>query len=232
VVGRYKGRVKGWDVVNEALNEDGTLRPSPWLKIIGDDYLVKAFEFAHAADPEAELYYNDYSLENEPKRNGTITLVKMLQAAGAHVTGIGTQTHAKMDWPSPQLVDDTLTAFGQLGVKVMVTELDIDVLPTRSRDRGAEVSRREAGDPNLNPYAKSLPDSVQSELANRYAELFGVYLKHQDVVERVTFWGVTDRDSWLNNWPIRGRTNYPLLFDRDGKPKPAFASVIAATQSK
>jgi endo-1,4-beta-xylanase len=226
VVGRYKGRIKGWDVVNEALNEEGTLRQSPWLKIIGEDYLVKAFEFAHAADPATELYYNDFSLENEPKREGAVRLVKKLQAAGVKIHGIGTQTHAKMDWPTPELVDDTLTAFGKLGVKVMITELDIDVLPARSRDRSADVSRRDTADPALNPYPNGLPEAMQQALAKRYGEIFAVYAKHADKISRVTFWGVTDGDSWLNNWPIRGRTSYPLLFDRNGQPKPAFDAVI------
>ena len=226
VVGRYQGRVKGWDVVNEALNDSGTLRDTPWKKIIGEDYLVKAFEFAHAADPAAELYYNDYSLENAAKRNGAIRLVKKLQAAGVKITGIGTQTHAKMDWPSPQLVDDTLTAFGKLGVKVMITELDMDLLPAGSSNRGADVGLRVAQNPALNPYTNGLPDSVQQALAKRYAELFAVYVKHSPVVSRVTFWGVTDGDSWLNSWPVHGRTSHPLLFDRACQPKPALAAVL------
>lgn len=232
VVGRYQGRIKGWDVVNEALNEDGSMRQTPWLKIIGEDYLVKAFEFAHAADPKAELYYNDFSLENEPKRNGAVALIKKLQAAGAKVTGIGTQTHAKMDWPSPQLIDDTLTAFGKLGVQVMVTELDVDLLPARSRDRSADVSRRDNADPALNPYANGLPEAKQQELAKRYGEIFAIYMKHADKISRVTFWGVTDGDSWLNDWPIRGRTSYPLLFDRSSQSKPAFDAVMQAAGSK
>ena len=232
VVGRYKGRVTGWDVVNEALNEDGSLRRSPWLRIIGEDYLVKAFEFAHAADPAAELYYNDFSLENEPKRNGAVKLIKTLQAAGVKVHGIGTQTHAKLDWPTPQEVEDTITTFSQLGVQVMVTELDIDVLPSRSRDRSADVSRRDTAAPTLNPYPKGLPDSVQQELARVYGDIFAVYVRHADKISRVTFWGVTDGDSWLNNWPIRGRTSYPLLFDRNGQPKPAFEAVIKTARPK
>ena len=227
VVSRYKGRVKGWDVVNEALNEDGTLRQSPWLKIIGEDFIQKAFEFAHEADPAAELYYNDYALENAPKRNGAIALVKKLQAAGVKIDGIGTQEHAKLDWPTTAQVDETLTAFGKLGVKVMVTELDMDVLPTRTRDRGADVALRFAADPALNPYTNGLPVQVQQALARRYADLFEVYVKHSATLKRVTFWGVTDADSWLNDWPVRNRTAYPLLFDRAAQPKPAFGSVIA-----
>jgi endo-1,4-beta-xylanase len=228
VVGRYKGRIQGWDVVNEALNEDGSLRQTPWLKIIGEEYLVKAFEFAHAADPAAELYYNDYSLENAPKRNGAIQLVKKLQAGGAHITGLGTQTHAKMDWPTPQDVDETLTAFGKLGIKLMITELDIDVLPSRRDNRTANVSLRMGANPASNPYTNGLPAEVEHALARRYAELFAVYIKHSKTVSRVTLWGVTDGDSWLNDWPIRGRTSYPLLFDRNANPKEAFKAVINA----
>lgn len=226
VVGRYKGRVKGWDVVNEALNEDGTLRQTPWLKIIGENYLTKAFEFAHAADPGAELYYNDYSLDNPAKRNGAIKLVKKLRAAGVNIYGIGNQAHVKMEWPSIKLVDETLTEFGKLGIKVMITELDLDVLPTASSDNSADVSKNIAQNPKLNPYPNELPEDMQKAVAKRYAELFSTYVKHSKVVDRVTFWGVTDGDSWLNNWPVKGRTSYPLIFDRAGKPKPAYSSVI------
>jgi len=229
VVGRYQGRVKGWDVVNEALNDNGSLRDTKWLKLIGDDYLVKAYEFAHAADPNAELYYNDFSLENPAKRAGAVALVKRLQAAGVKIAGIGSQMHVRLDWPPTQSVDDTLTEFGKLGLKVMITELDVDVLPPASRNPGAEVSLRGTSNPALNPYTNGLPASVQTALANRYAELFAVYLKHSKIVDRVTFWGVTDGDSWLNYWPIRDRTSYPLLFNRAGQPKPAFAQVVSLT---
>jgi endo-1,4-beta-xylanase len=225
VVGRYKGRVKGWDVVNEALNEDGTLRDSPWRKIIGDDYIAKAFEFAHEADPTAELYYNDYSLENPPKRAGAIALVKQLQTSGVTLSAVGMQEHVNLEWPAIQFVDDTLAELGRLGVKVNVTELDIDVLPSAGEDMSADVSKNVAANPALNPYTNSLPDSVQQTLARRYAELFAAYQRHPGVVGRVTFWGVTDADSWLNDWPVKGRVNYPLLFDRAGKFKPSFIKV-------
>jgi len=231
VVGRYKGKIKAWDVVNEALDEDGKLRQTPWLKIIGEDYIAKAFEYAHQADPEAELNYNDYSLENEPKRNGAIALVKKLKAQGVPINGVGMQGHLHMDWPTVQQEDDTVAAFKALGVKVMITELDIDVLPSALKNGIADPSITVASRPDLNPYAKGLPDSVQHELAKRYADLFRVYLKHHEAVTRVTFWGVTDADSWLNYWPVRGRTSYPLLFDRNGKPKPAFNAVIAEAAS-
>ena len=227
VVGRYKGRIAGWDVVNEALNDDGTLRKSPWLNIIGEDYIAKAFQFAHEADPAAELYYNDYSVENEAKRKGAVELIKKLQAQSIPVTAIGLQGHDKLDWPTARQQADTIEAFAALGIKVNITELDVDVLPRNAPGNSADVSATAASGAGANPYTASLPDSVQQALANRYAELFGIFVKYRASIGRVTFWGVTDGGSWLNNFPIRGRTNYPLLFDRDGKPKPAFFSVMA-----
>jgi len=226
VVGRYKGKINGWDVVNEAVNEDGTLRESQWEKIIGEDYLLKAYQFAQEADPAAELYYNDFSLENLPKQNGAIALVKKLQAQGVPVAAVGLQGHYKMDWPTTNQVDETITAFSKLGVKVMITELDLDVLPAPTRNQGAEVAMNFALQAKLNPYTNGLPDSVQQQLAQRYADLFSVFVQHRDSISRVTFWGVTDADSWLNNWPVKGRTAYPLLFGRDYKPKSTFAAVI------
>ncbi|HEX6048113.1 MAG TPA: endo-1,4-beta-xylanase [Gemmatimonadaceae bacterium] len=231
VVGRYKGRIKGWDVVNEAIDEDGTLRRTPWLEIIGPDYIEKAFQWAHEADPSAELYYNDYSVENAPKRNGVVRLVRDLQAKGVRITGVGLQGHNRVEWPSVAQQDSTIAAFGELGMKVMITELDIDVLPRVTRGPTADVSARAEARAGLDPYKAGLPDSVQQTLAKRYGELFAVYLKHRNTISRVTFWGVADGDSWLNNWPVQGRTSYPLLFDRAGLPKPAFDAVIrAATQ--
>ena len=232
VVGRYKGRIKGWDVVNEAINDDGTMRQTQWYKIIGDDYIAKAFEFAHDADPKAELYYNDYSLENDAKRKGVIALVKKLRAAKIPVHAVGSQEHDKMDWPTVDQLDNTISELAALGVRVNITELDIDVLPSASDYRGADVTANFELNEKLNPYAKGLPDQMQQQLAKRYAELFKVFLKHQKSIDRVTFWCVTDGDSWLNGWPVKGRTSYPLLFGRDGKPKPAFNAVIQTVKGK
>ena len=231
VVGRYKGRIKGWDVVNEAINQDGTMRQSPWFQIIGEDYLVKAFQFAHEADPNAELYYNDYDLELPAKRAGAVKLVKNLLAAGVTVSGVGLQNHNLMDWPSAADEDATIAAFSALGVKVHITELDVDVLP-RTTKPGADYAVDIPVTPQLNPYVDRLPDTMQAALAKRYAELFKVYVKHRDAIERVTFWGVADGDSWLNNWPMKGRTNYPLLFDRLGQPKPALEAVMSTSPLK
>ena len=226
VVGRYRGRVNGWDVVNEALDEDGGMRRTPWDTIIGDDYVAMAFRFAHEADPSAQLYYNDYSVENATKRQGVVALVRRLRSAGVPIAGVGIQGHYGLDYPSLEQLDSTITAFSGLGVKVMITELDVDVLPRAVRQTGADVALRAAARPELNPWPVALPDSMQQALARRYADLFRLFLKHAGDLSRVTFWGVTDAQSWKNNWPVRGRTNYPLLFDRQGRPKPAFDAVL------
>ena len=227
VVGRYRGKIRSWDVVNEALNEDGTLRQSLWLKIIGPDYIEKAFTYAHEADPQAQLVYNDYNLENGPKRSGALALVKKLQAEGIPIGCVGLQNHDNLTWPAAEQEDATIAAFAALGLKVAISELDMNVLPTPGHQPTADVSVHIEQNAALNPYVNGLPNSVAQQEAARYAELFRVFLKHRDAVERVTFWGVTDGGSWLNSFPVRGRTNYPLLFNRSGQPAPAFAAVIA-----
>jgi len=212
VVGRYRGRIHGWDVVNEALAEDGTLRPTRWLQAIGPDYIAKAFEYAHAADPGAELYYNDYDLWKPAKREAALRIVGDIRARGLRVDAVGEQAHWRLDRPTLAEMEATVAAITGAGFKAMFTEMDIDVLP-----RSPE-----------NPYADGLPDEAQRQLAARYAEIFAFVRTHPDQLTRVTFWGVTDARSWLNNYPIRGRTNHPLLWDRQGRPKPAFAAVVAA----
>ncbi len=226
VVGRYKGKIKGWDVVNEALNEDGTLRHSEWFKIIGPDFIEKAFQYAHEADPETELYYNDYSMGNKLKREGAIKIYKDLRAKGIPITAIGAQMHIKLGLFDSLNIDSMFADFKNNGIKVMVTELDIDVLPMPSRDMGANVGLNFKRTSKLNPYKESLPDSVNRKLADAYQTLFKIFLKYKDEIKRVTFWGVRNGDSWLNNWPVFGRTNYPLLFNRNGQPNLSFYKVI------
>jgi len=226
LVGRYKGRIHGWDVVNEALNEDGSMRESAFYRILGEDYIAKAFIFAREADPDAQLIYNDFNIENPAKRAGTVRLVKKLLDQGIPIDGVGIQEHVRLDWPSRELLSEAIQDYAALGVKVMITELDVDVLPSAFDNQGAELSMTVELRDELNPYANGLPDEVQQALADRYAELFSVYLDHADSIVRVTLWGLHDGGSWLNYWPVRGRTTYPLLYDRNMDPKPAFFRVL------
>ncbi len=234
VAGRYKGRVKGWDVVNEALSDGGPdmLRDSPWRSIIGDDFIDHAFRFAREADPKAELYYNDYGLEDPRKRANCVKLVKGMLERKVPIDGIGTQSHFNLEHPSLVDIEQTIADFSALGLKVMVTELDIDVLPSRGAPGNADIGRRERGDAGANPYTAGLPAEVQEKLAKRYSDIFRIYLKHRKSVTRVTFWGLSDGMTWLNHFPVRGRTNHPMLFDRELKPKPAFESLIKLGQQK
>jgi endo-1,4-beta-xylanase len=226
VVGHFKGRVKGWDVLNEAFNEDGSLRKTKWLEIIGKDYIRLAFEFANAADPGAELYYNDYNNELPVKRDGIIPIIKELREKGVKIDGMGIQGHWHLDSPELSVIDESISKYASLGLKVMITEMEVNVLPTPPEVYGADVSQQARYLETLNPYPAGLPDSVSNRLAQRYSDLFRVLMKHKEAVTRVTFWGVHDGYSWKNDWPIKGRTNYPLLYDRNYKPKPAFYSVI------
>lgn len=232
VAGRYKGKIDGWDVVNEALEDDGTLRKSKWLEIAGEEFIQKAFEYAKQTDPEAELYYNDYSLWKPAKREGAVRLVKNLQENGIKVDGIGMQGHYGIDYPTLEDIEGSIEAFAALGVKVMVTELDIDLLPNPTGRQGADIVHTVEAQEGFNPYAEGLPDSVQQKLAKRYADIFGLFHKHRDKISRVTFWGVADQHSWLNNWPMPGRTSYPMLFDRNLEPKPAYRAVVEAVSPK
>ncbi|MEQ9308261.1 MAG: endo-1,4-beta-xylanase [Balneolaceae bacterium] len=218
IVGRYKGRINAWDVVNEALNEDGTLRRSKWYQIIGPDFIEKAFEYAQAADPEAELYYNDYNMFIPEKADGAVQMVKNIQEKGIKVSGIGMQGHYGLEGPTPQEVEASILKFKELGV-VAITELDIDVLPPAFQYVGADISMRAELRAELNPYIEGMPDSIKQAQIDIYTDYFEVFLRHSDKINRVTTWGVTDADSWKNGWPVSGRTNYPLLFDREGKEK-------------
>lgn len=224
VVGRYRGKIGGWDVVNEALDEDGTLRKTPWLAAIGEDYVAKAFEFAHEADPDAELYYNDFNLWKPAKRDAAIRLVRDLKARGLRVDGIGEQGHWGIEEPPLQAIDETLAAIEAAGVQPLITELDMDVLPRDPDMWGADLSKKMKLKAATNIFPDGLPDAMQQKLARRYADVFALFLKHG--VRRATFWGLTDGTSWLNNFPIPGRVNYPLLWGRDGKEKPAFDAVV------
>lgn len=227
VMGRYRGKIKGWDVVNEALNEDGSLRDTPWRRILGDDFYLTAFALAQQADPAAELYYNDFNLFKPAKRQGAVRLVRQLQAAGIKVAGIGMQGHYGLDFPALQEVEDSIRAFAATGAQVMITELDITVLPNPEQAQiGADVSQKLALQARLNPYTAGLPADVSQALTDRYHALFQLFLQYEASISRVTLWGVHDGQSWRNGFPMQGRTDYALLFDRDLTPKPAVTALL------
>lgn len=235
VVGHYKGKIAQWDVVNEAINDGpGVLRPSPWLKAIGDDFIAEAFRAAHQADPKATLIYNDYNIELNYKRPKAVQLLKGLLAQKVPVHAVGIQCHWRMDNPNFTEVEEAIKEYAALGLKVMVTELDLGVLPTKYQ--GADLSARQAMTPEqqavMNPYTAGLPDSVAQAQAERYRQAFELFLRHQKTIGRVTFWGTHDGSSWLDNFPIRGRTEYPMPFDRQGRPKPAFFAIHDATKKR
>ena len=233
VVGRYKGQIKQWDVVNEAIDDGpGFLRNTPWRQAIGDDYIAEAFRAAHEADPDAILIYNDYNIEMAYKHPKAMRLLKSLLDQGVPINAVGIQGHWHLGTPDPGELEKAITDFHSLGLKVVVSELDVGVLPTRYR--GADVGHHEEMTAEerarINPYTNHLPGEIAARQAESYHGIFRTLLRQREKILRVSLWGTHDGDSWLNNFPIRGRTDYPLLFDREGKPKPALDAVLRAAK--
>jgi len=235
VAGRYKGRVQAWDVVNEVIDNDGSYRRTTWVNAVGNgDELIKAaFRFASQYAVGAELYYNDFNAWRPAKRDGIVRIVKMLKAEGIRIDGIGMQGHWGLNYPKPEYIEAAIDAYAALGVKVMITELDVDVLPLT---REGQVIGTVMSDPQfqleefkayLDPYRDGLPEAVEQQVTARWAELFRIFQARRDKIDRVTLWGAHDGLSWKNNYPVPGRTNYPLLFGRAGQPKRAFDAVVA-----
>ena len=238
VAGRYKGRVHAWDVVNEVIDEDGSYRPTTWVNGVGDgDELVRlAFKFASEYAPDTQLYYNDFNAWRPEKRDGIVRMVKMLKSAGIRIDGIGMQGHWGLNFPSTEHIEAAIDAYAALGVKVMITELDVDVLPLTKEGQiiGTGMQHPQFQLPEferfLDPYRDGLPSTVQQQLADRYAELFRIFYRKRDAIDRVTVWGLHDGMSWKNNYPIPNRTNYTLLFDRARQPKAAFDAILKVPQ--
>ena len=224
IVTRYKGKIKGWDVVNEAIEEDGSYRKTKFYEILGEEYVPLAFQYAHEADPDAELYYNDYGMHWPGRRDGIVKLIKSLKEKGLRVDAVGMQGHMGMDYPTVEEFEKSMLAFAETGVKVMITEWEMSALPTVHET--ANISDTVAFSKAMNPYPEALPDSVSAVWNARMKAFFNLFLKHADIVERVTAWGVSDGDSWKNNFPVRGRKEYPLLFDRNYEMKPFLKELI------
>ena len=233
VVTRYKGKIKFWDVVNEAVDlkyENGQqvafYRESPWYKIIGEDYIELAYRFAHEADPDALLLYNDYSMTDLVKTQFVADMVKDLKGKGIPIHGVGMQGHWHLEWPTESDLRKALDILSAVDVKISVSELDLRVLPhPKDTEMGADIRLNIKRMNQLDPYTDGIPKKILKKQAKKYASLFKIFLEYSDVIERVSFWGVVDHHSWLRDWPVKGRTVYPALFDRNYSPKPAYFAI-------
>jgi len=217
VVNRYKGKIYAWDVVNEAIDDDSTkfLRNSLWYQICGEDFIAKAFEYAHETDPKAILFYNDYNTERPEKRERVYRLLKKLVDAGVPINAVGIQAHWSIDEPSQKDLIATIKKFSSLGLKVQVTELDISIYPWEKNKRTLRPGETDTYTPEL--------EKKQDE---KYAEVFKVFRDYKNVISGVTFWNISDKRTWLDDYPVEGRKNYPLLFDQQLQRKKAYWSVV------
>ncbi|MEM5512021.1 endo-1,4-beta-xylanase [Pseudoalteromonas sp. AS84] len=238
VAGRYKNKVDAWDVVNEVIADDGSYRPTVWVNRVGDgDTMVKAaFKYAQQYSPSTELYYNDFNAWRPEKRDGIIRMIKMLQKEGIRIDGIGIQAHWGLNFPKMQYIEQAIDAYAALGIKVMITELDIDVLPLTKEGQitGTDMMKPqfqlEEFETYLDPYKNGLPSDVEAQLNARYKALFELFYAKRDKIDRVTFWGLHDGMSWKNDYPIPNRTNYPLLWDRNLNPKSVIKTITEVVQ--
>ncbi len=217
VVNRYKGAIYAWDVVNEAVPDGGTeiYRKTKFYEIIGEEYIELAFRYAHEADPNAQLFYNDYNTEDKVKREKIYQLVKGLVEKGVPIHGVGLQGHWSLYEPTAQELEESITKFASLGLKVQITELDVSVYPKEHASRERKETDKAEFTPEMN-----------DKQAAHYKMLFEIFRKHKDKITGITFWNLSDRYSWLDNFPVRGRKDFPLLFDQNHQPKKAFWEVV------
>lgn len=234
VLGHFKGRVEAWDVVNEAFMDDGSLRRSKFYEILGEDFIPLAFQYAHEADPTIELYYNDYSMNKAAKVKGIVDFFKPLMAKGMPLTAIGLQGHlilGEEDYVNQY--DNTITTIRkELGLPSQFTELDLSVLPNPFGFSGANVSDNFKYSEKMDPYKKGLPNSVQKKADEFWLDFYKMLIRQRDNVLRVGYWCFNDGNSWRNDFPVRGRTDYATLFSRDNTPKPTVQKLIDLTKEK
>ena len=217
VVNRYKGKIYAWDVVNEAIDDDSTriLRNSLWYQICGDDFIIKAFEYAHEADPKALLFYNDYNTERPEKTERLYKLMKQLVDAKVPINGVGLQAHWSIFEPSAKQLEYTIKKLSSLGLQIHFTEMDVSIYQWEKERRAKRPGESDEYTPELE----------QKQIA-KYTEFFKIFRKYKKNITSVTFWNISDRNTWLDNYPVPGRKNYPLLFDRNYQPKKAYEAVV------
>lgn len=218
VVTRYKGTIYAWDVVNELIddNPNNFYRNSPFMRIAGEEFIELAFRWAHEADPNALLFYNDYNEISATKRAKIIQMIKKFKEKGVPIHGIGLQGHWAISEPTNMQLETTLNDFSQLGLPLHITELDISVYPKEHQARD-----RNAGDADTIFTAEK-----EKQQMEKYRMIFELFRKYREHIKSVTFWNISDRSSWLDNFPVRNRKDYPLLFDANLKPKKAFWEVV------
>jgi endo-1,4-beta-xylanase len=211
VVTRYKGKVYAYDVLNEAIDDDSTkfFRETQWYKICGEEFVAKAFQWAHEADPNAILFYNDYNTENPQKRDRIYTFLKKLLDAGVPVHGMGLQGHWNINNPTEKNLRASIEKFSSLGLKIQITELDVNIYSGRPDTTNVGFT----------------PEREQKQI-DLYKMAFRVFRDYKDVITGVTFWNVSDRSSWLDGRAPRVGKKYPLLFDENLKPKKVFWEVV------
>ena len=230
LVGRYKGRIQSWDVVNEAINERGdeetakteNLRDSRWLQTLGPEFLTLAFKFAHEADPDAKLYYNDYSIEVGPKHASSMLLLKRLIKDGAAIHGVGIQGHWSTSTVPFDAIDQAIADYASLGLKVSISELDVTIRGASGGQFGGRGGFGGFG--RRGPLTPAAPQDLAAQ-ADAYARLFSIFAKHKDTIERVTFWGLSDRRTWRFG-------QHPLIFDENNQRKPAYVAIVNALRQR
>ena len=227
ILGHYKGRVEAWDVVNEAFEDDGSIRRSPFYEILGEDFIPLAFQYAHEADPTVELYYNDYSMYKPKKLKAVLEFFRPLIKKGLPIHGIGMQGHLFLDDQDYiTLYDKAIQEIASLGLKSQFTELDLSVLPNPFAMEGANISANYAYNDEIDPYKKGLPTDIQEKADQFWIDFFTMLMRNKEHVLRINFWCLNDENSWRNDWPVKGRTEYATLFDRQSRPKTTVDKLI------
>lgn len=227
IVSRYKGKIKGWDVCNEIIEGDGTLRNSPLTRQLGSEFIYKSLKLVSELDPDAEIYLNDYGMTSPARRAGYMALIDTIRAKGIRLDAFGLQGHMGIDFPDSAAVEQTLKDFEAKGMPVMITEWDMGALPTLTQSANVTIEdERPLADEENNPYVNGVPADVDRLWNNRMTMFWNIFQAHKANIKRITIWGVTDADTWKNDFPVLGRKDYPLFFDREGNPKPFLQDIL------
>lgn len=230
IVSHFKGRVDAWDVVNEAFEDDGSPRQSLFYKILGTDYIPLAFQYAHEADPSIQLFYNDFSMNKATKVEGVAAFFRPLIQQGLPITAIGMQGHMiledNVDNKVIKQYDHSIQTIAALGVPTFFSELDLSVLPNPYGFSGANISDAFTYRPEMDPYKEGLTKEQEAKIEQFWVDFYKMLIPHHKDILRVNFWCLNDGNSWRNDFPIKGRTDYATLFDRQNQIKPFVQALI------